>query len=201
MKCAWACKYVDTHSNVGHKTCAAGEWTSTVGTASADTQCTRCPPGTARPKAPASNTVLEAPSSCPSCVAASLYSDNSGLRQCKQCPAGHFGVIESGSKAEGGHKACDDDTCELPTALPANSMLVNSQCPQHGKHVSKNGADTCLLSCKPGFYSSSTKTPFKCAPDGKSTKASYQGGAITCTGLHLARWMCFGDRAVVIFNV
>ena len=155
----------------------------------------RCPRGTARAKAPTNNTVLETPSSCPSCVNASVYSDDSGLLECKQCPAGHFGVIKSGSKADGGHKACDDDTCELPTELPANSMLVLSQCPDHGKHASKNGADTCLLSCKPGFYSSSTQAPFKCAPDGKSTKASYQGGAITCTGLHVTRcWMCFGDR-------
>ena len=184
---------------VQHKTCKAGEWTSTVGTASADTQCTKCPRGTARAKAPTSNTVLEAPSSCPSCVNASVYSDDSGLLECKQCPAGHFGVIKSGSKADGGHKACDDDTCELPTELPANSMLVLSQCPDHGKHASKNGADTCLLSCKPGFYSSSTQAPFKCAPDGESTKASYQGGAITCTGLHVARVGCVLVIALLLF--
>ena len=168
---------------VVRKTCKAGEWTSALGTPSTDTKCRSCAPGTARALAPTSNAVLESAAACPACVHEHLYSDESGLLKCKQCPPGHFGVTEIGSKDAGGHKACDDDTCELPTVLPTNSMLVFSKCPKHGKqHSSQNPADTCTLSCKPGFYSSSSETPFKCAPDGKTTKASYQGGVITCTG-------------------
>ena len=180
-----------------HSACKAGEWTSALGTATADTGCTSCSPGTARTTAPATNTVLETASACPLCDDPRFYSDASGLLNCKRCPAGHFGVVQSGANAAGGHTACDDDTCELPQNLPTNSMLVTSQCPDHGRHgtaghthsnqTSHTGADICVLQCKPGFYSSSPViTPFTCAPDGQTTTASYQGGAITCTGLHAA---------------
>ena len=138
-------------------------------------------PGPA-PSAPRDKVSVETASSCTACTGASEYSDASGLTQCKACVAGHFGVVVSGSLAEGGHTACDDDTCERPTELPANSEVVPSKCPDHGKHTGAV-ADTCAVECKPGFFSSSASTAFTCALDGKASTASYQGGAITCTGV------------------
>ena len=177
---------------VAHKTCKAGEWTEAVGTPVKDTTCVKCPAGTARAKAPTSSSALEAVSSCTPCADKSLYSDEAGLAVCKACPDGHFGVIEAGSTGAGGHKACEADTCERPTSLPANSVVVSDKCPEHGKQKEMLGtatvkaASTCTLSCAAGFYSSATSSPFTCLPDGKSTTASYQGGAITCTGA--LRW-------------
>ena len=169
---------------IRHQICKAGQWTSAVGTRVTDTVCTGCAAGTARAKAPASSTPLESASSCTACAEKSVYSDEVGLTQCKKCPIGHFGVIVAGSNGEGGHKACDDDTCERPTSLPANSVLVGSKCPEHGKQQrgTWQAASNCTLSCATGFYSSASSTPFKCLPDGESTTASYQGGKITCTG-------------------
>ena len=164
-----------------HNTCKAGEWTSAVGTRVTDTTCTPCATGTARATAPSGNAVVETASSCTACAEKSMYSDVVGLVQCKKCPDGHFGVLAAGSTAEGGHKACDDDTCERPPTLPAKSIVVLSKCPEHGKHTAEDTA-TCTLSCQAGFYSSATNTPFTCLPDAKSTTASYQGGGITCTG-------------------
>ena len=171
-----------------HKTCKAGEWTEAVGTPVKDTTCVKCPAGTARAKAPTNSTSVETASSCTPCAANSAYSDEAGLAECKTCPNGRFGVVAAGSKGEGGHKACEADTCERPTSLPANSVVVSDKCPEHGKQKEMLGtatvkaASTCTLSCKVGFYSSAASTPFTCLPDGKSTTASYQGGAITCTG-------------------
>ena len=183
---------------LAHKTCAAGEWTEVVGTATKNTVCTGCPFGTARPEAPTNRTAVEAASSCEPCSGKSVYSDEVGLAQCKTCPSGHFGVIAAGSDAEGGHKACDDDTCERPTNLPANAVVVGSECPEHGKQVLKTAfgvttrkASTCALSCEDGFYSSDVNTPFTCLADGESTTASFQGGNITCTG------ECVGVRCFV----
>ena len=125
---------------------------------------------------------------CEACADKSVYSDEVGLARCKKCPSGHFGVITAGSKAEGGHTACDDDTCERPTKLPANSVLVDSKCPEHGKQKKTSGtvisqnASTCTLSCKDGFYSSGVIKSFTCLADNELTTASYQGGTITCTG-------------------
>ena len=178
---------------IRHQICKAGQWTSAVGTRVKDTVCTGCAAGTARAKAPASSTPLESASSCTACAEKSVYSDEVGLAQCKKCPIGHFGVIVTGSNGEGGHKACDDDTCERPTSLPANSVLVGSKCPEHGKQQrgTWQAASNCTLSCATGFYSSASSTPFKCLPDGESTTASYQGGQITCTGEHvLLVWSC-----------
>ena len=158
-----------------HQTCKAGEWTHTVGTATTDTACSKCPSGTARPNAPANSRTAETASSCSACVDKSRYSDEEGLTQCKKCPSGHFGVVAAGSKAEGGHKACDADTCDRPTSLPANALVVGSKCPDHGKHK-----QTCTLSCKNGFYPSASTT-LTCVPDGNATTASYQG-KVTCTG-------------------
>ena len=90
------------------------------------------------------------------------------------------------SGAEGGHTACDDDTCERPTHLPANSVVVADKCPDHGKHTG-NTADICTLSCKPDFYSYASSRPYTCAPDSKIS-AAYQGGAITCTGELIDVW-------------
>ena len=162
---------------IAHKTCKAGEWTKAVGTATTDTTCAKCASGTARPKAPANSLTAETASACSACVGKAMYSDEEGLAQCKQCPGGHFGVVAAGSKAAGGHKACDDATCERPTSLPANAMVVGSQCPGHGKHK-----QICMMSCKDGFHSSASNTPFTCAPDGQATTASYQGGNIVCSG-------------------
>ena len=192
-----------------HKRCRAGEWTSAVGTSSSDVQCTPCVPGTARALAPPNNTVLETASDCPPCLDPSLYADEAGLSACKGCPRGHFGVVEArargppghfsvldpharggGSRGGGGHKACEDDACERPTDLPAHAILVKSQCPDHGKQAATGRADTCVLACEPGYYSSSTETPFECAPNGNTTQASYQGGAITCTGRCALRLVC-----------
>ena len=164
-----------------HRNCKAGEWTVSAGTPKEDTGCEACPAGTARPKAPLDKTTVEKKSSCPSCSGTSEYSDESGLTACKVCSAGHYGVVVSRSAAEGGHKACDDDTCERPTDLPANSAIVPGKCPEHGKHTG-DVADTCTLTCKSGFFSSASTSPFTCAPDGKKSTASYQGGAITCRG-------------------
>ena len=154
-----------------HKTCPAGKRVLSLGTAVKDTSCTPCAPGTARSSS-------QPATSCPPCTGKSEYSDLSGLDKCRTCPVGHFGVVVAGSKADGGHKACDDDKCERPTLLPANSMIVISKCSDRGSQITSN----CSLTCKPGFYSSGTNTPFTCAPDGKASTASYQGGAITCTG-------------------
>ena len=159
-----------------HRKCNAGEWTQAVGTPTTDTTCAKCPSGTARPKPPVNSHTAETASACSACIAKSVYSDEEGLAQCKQCPSGHFGVVATGSKAEGGHKACDDDTCERPTLLPANAVVVRSKCPNHGKHK-----QTCTLSCTTGFYSSAGTT-LTCSPDGKTTTASYQG-KVTCTGM------------------
>ena len=178
---------------IRHQICKAGHWTSAVGTRVKDTVCTGCAAGTARAKAPTSSKQKETASSCTPCAEKSVYSDEVGLTQCKKCPIGHFGVIAAGSKGEGGHKACDDDTCERPTSLPANSVVVGSKCPQHGKQQdgTAQAASTCTLSCQAGFYSSASSTPFKCLADGTSTTASYQGGKITCTGENvLVVWSC-----------
>ena len=97
-------------------------------------------------------------------------------------------MVTPGSAAEGGHTACDDDTCERPTKLPANSVVLDSKCPDHGKQKSTTGtvgsqnASTCMLSCKDGLYSSGVNKPFTCLADNQLTTASYQGGTITCTG-------------------
>ena len=121
------------------------------------------------------------------CSEKSAYSDEVGLTQCKKCPIGHFGVIAAGSNGEGGHKACDDDTCERPTTLPVNSVVDGSKCPDNGKQQ----VSTCTLVCKAGFYSSASSAPFTCLADDKSTTASYQGGKITCTGESiLLVWFC-----------
>ena len=152
-----------------------------MGTVEKDTGCEACAAGTARPSAPRDKATVETASSCPACIGASEYSDERGLTQCKACSAGHFGVVVSGSNAAGGHKACDDDTCERPTNLPANSVVVTSKCNEHGKHTGAV-ADTCALSCKLGFFSSGSSRPFTCMADGQASTASYQGGAITCTG-------------------
>ena len=125
---------------------------------------------------------------CETCKGKSVYSDEAGLAQCKKCPGGHFGVVAPGSNAEGGHTACDGNTCERPTKLPANSVVLDSKCPDHGKQKNTTGtvgsqnASTCMLSCKDGFYSSGVKKPFTCLADDELTTASYQGGTITCTG-------------------
>jgi hypothetical protein len=172
---------IEANVCLAHRTCRAGEWTVSVGTVEKDTGCEVCGAGTARPSAPRDKVTVETRSSCPACTGTSKYSDESGLKECKACSAGHFGVVVARSKAEGGHTACDDDTCERPTNLPANSVVVASKCLDHGKHTGAV-ADTCTLSCKPGFFSSASSSPFTCAPDGKASTASYQGGAITCTG-------------------
>ena len=175
---------VEANVCVAHRRCRAGEWTVSVGTAKRDTGCEACPAGTARPSAPSNKTTVEtASSSCPACTGASEYSDERGLKKCKTCAAGHFGVDASGSESKGGHTACDDDTCERPTRLPANAVLVVSKCPAHGKHgAAGDAADTCTLACAAGFYSTGSSTPFTCAADGAASTASYQGGAITCRG-------------------
>ena len=82
--------------------------------------------------------------------------------------------------------------CERPKSLPANSVLVVSKCPEHGKQQegTSQPASTCALACKNGFHSSADSTPFKCLADGKSTTASYQGGKITCTGGDVVVWFC-----------
>ena len=173
-----------------HQTCKAGEWTSAIGSSVRDTTCTGCPSGTARAQAPSGSTAVERVSiSCTACVDKSLYSDEVGLTQCKTCPNGHYGVTVPGSDAEGGHKACDDDTCERPTSLPANSVVgAGAKCPEHGKQkrmrgtVTSQAASTCALSCKEGYYSITVSTPFTCLADDKATTASYQGGKITCAG-------------------
>ena len=189
-----------------HKICAAGQFTKTVGTVTKDTECVNCDAGTWRavdPKTSKPSEMKDAvckahkncgpgqrirtagsltkDTECASCTGASEYSDESGLKKCKTCSVGYFGVVVKGSTAEGGHTACDDDACERPTNLPANSMFVPSKCPDHGKHTGKV-ADSCTLSCKGGFFSIASSTPYKCAPDSDATTASYQGGAITCKG-------------------
>ena len=167
---------------VTHRSCQAGEWTVSTGTVEKDTGCEACPAGTARPSAPGDKVSVETASSCPACTGASEYSDESGLKACKACSAGHFGVVVSGSNADGGHEACDDGTCARPTHLPANSMVVEEACPERGEHGNDADADKCALACKAGFYSVGAGTPFTCAPDGETTTASYQGGTLSCAG-------------------
>ena len=189
-------KETETDVCISHQTCKAGQWTSAVGSSVKDTTCTGCPSGTARAKAPTSNTAVETVSSCTACDDKSVYSDEVGLTQCKTCPNGHFGVLAPGSDAEGGHKACDDDTCERPTNLPAKSVVLGPKCPEHGKQkrmrgtVTSQEASTCTLSCKGGYYSSAVSTPFTCLADDKATTASYQGGKITCTGVCVCVCVC-----------
>ena len=181
-------KEIETEVCKAHRACKVGQWTTAVGTKSKDTICTDCPTGTARATAPAGASTVETVATCKACVDRSMYSDDSGLEQCKKCPSGHFGVTTAGSNAGGGHTACDDDTCERPTKLPANSVLVDSKCPEHGKQKKTSGtvisqnASTCTLSCKDGFYSSGVIKSFTCLADNELTTASYQGGTITCTG-------------------
>ena len=123
--------------------------------------------------APGDKTTVETASSCPPCTGLSEYSDEAGLKKCKSCPAGHFGVEEvqilsrrslRNAKAEGPHTTCDDNTCEKPTELPSNSVVVDDECPDRGKHTGT--PDTCTLTCKPGFYSSASNRPCTCAIDG-----------------------------------
>ena len=178
---------MEAHVCLSHRSCQAGEWIVSVGTVQRDTGCQTCSAGTARPSAPRDKTTAEKASSCPACTGSSEYSDERGLKVCKSCSAGHFGVVAAGSEADGGHTACDDDTCERPTHLPANSAAVAGKCPDQGKHTGM-AADTCTLTCKPGFFSSAARRPFTCAPDGTASTASYQGGAITCTGELLDIW-------------
>jgi len=166
-----------------------GEWTKAEGTTKADTQCSACGSGRYRGSASKGKVKEIEAAVCTGCVTKSLYSDEAGLGECKKCPSGHFGVVTSGSDAEGGHTACDDDTCERPTKLPANSVVVDSKCPEHGKQKNTRGTDgasqkasTCVLSCKDGFYSSGVNKPFACLADDELTTASYQGGTITCIG-------------------
>ena len=177
---------VEAHVCLVHRSCQAGEWTVSAGTVVEDTGCQACAAGTARPSAPRDKTTVETPRSCPACTGASEYSDERGLRACKACSAGHFGVVMGSQDAKGGHTACDDATCERPTHLPANSIVVAGKCPDHGTHTGST-ADTCTLTCLPGFYSSASSRPFTCAPDSKAS-AAYQGGAITCTGALLDVW-------------
>ena len=172
-----------------HKTCAAGEWTGAKGTPGSDTKCKACSAGRYRGSAPDGKSKEVENEVCEGCAGESMYSDQAGLTQCKKCPNGHFGVVTSGSDADGGHTACDDDTCERPTKLPANSVVVDSNCPDHGKQknthdtdASSQNASTCVLSCKDGFYSSGVNKPFTCLADDDLTTASYQGGNITCAG-------------------
>ena len=191
----------EAHTNVCRiqRSCRAGEWTVSVGTVKTDTGCEACPAGRARASAPRDKVSVETASSCTACTGTSEYADERGLTQCKACVAGHFGVVVSGSLAEGGHTACDDDTCERLTDLPANSEVDTSKCADHGRH---NGAvaDTCALVCKPGFFSSSVNAAFTCAPDSKASTASYQGGAITCTGAlvcYVEGWYSGGDGSLL----
>ena len=171
---------VEAEVCLAHRNCQAGEWTAAAGTVDKDTSCQACAVGTARALAPRDKVTVETASSCTPCTGASEYSDERGLTACKTCPIGHFGVVMVSSKAEGAHRACDGATCERPTHLPANSAVVPWQCPNHGKHTGKM-PDTCTLTCKPGFYSSSLNRRFTCTQDGMGS-ASYHGGAITCTG-------------------
>ena len=152
-----------------------------MGTAISDTACEACAAGRARPLAPRDKTTVETETTCPPCTGIGEYSDERGLKACKSCAAGHFGVVAAGSDAEGAHTACDDNTCAKPTQLPANSMVVEGKCPSSGRHTGST-PDTCTLSCKPGFYSSGSSRPCTCAPDGTALTASYQGCDIECTG-------------------
>ena len=179
---------VETQVCKPHTTCKQGQWTAVVGTTLKDTICKDCPTGTARNTKPANASTAETAAVCKACAGKSIYSDEAGLAQCKKCPSGHFGVVTSGSDADGGHTACDDDTCERPTKLPGNSVVVDSKCPEHGKqkntrgtNASSQNASTCVLSCKDGFYSSGVNKPFTCLADDDLSTASYQGGNITCT--------------------
>ena len=164
-----------------HRGCQAGEWTNAVGTAERDTGCETCAAGRARGVPPADKTTIETARSCPPCTGIRKYSDEPGLKKCKSCSAGRFGVVAANPKSLGPHTACGDDTCGKPTQLPPNSVVVDEKCPDPGKHTGST-PDTCTLSCKPGFYSSASRRPCTCRPDGKTSTASYQDCLITCTG-------------------
>ena len=165
-----------------HGGCQAGEWTNAVGTAERDTGCVPCAAGRVRGVPPADKTTIETARSCPPCTGIRKYSDEPGLKKCKSCSAGRFGVVAANPKSLGPHTACNDNTCEKPTRLPPNSVVVDAECPDPGSHIG-NTPDTCRLSCKSGFYAKpASSQPCTCAPDGKASTASYQGCVIVCTG-------------------
>ena len=121
---------------------------------------------------------------CKACTHPSMYSDEVGSAQCKQCPSGRYGATATGSNAEEGHTICVRSTCTRPETVPMNSVILEPECPENGEQEITSAfqnASRCALSCKDGFGSVGEVRPFVCLADGNSQTASYQDGAITCT--------------------
>ena len=158
-----------------------GRFTKIGGTQISDPTCLPCPVGFYKDSESLSSLSVD---SCQPCNGTTLYADEAGLTACKTCADGFRGVAVAANGSSAGlraaHVACDDDKCERPSQLPAHAVVVEAQCPEHGEHGGE-AASECEMSCEDGYYSSAEYAPFACKPDAGSVRASYQGGAITCT--------------------
>merc|ERR1740130_2618589 len=117
---------------------------------------------------------------CSACSDNTQYTAEQGNEECSVCPLGHA--------SNAANTACDDDVCQHPTTLPANSRVNPDDagaCPSSGTMASAsvdNLPSQCTLVCSPGYVSTNVQ-PYLCKAD-SATTASYdmgQDGSITCT--------------------
>merc|ERR1740130_2463856 len=117
---------------------------------------------------------------CSACSDNTQYTAEQGNEECSVCPLGHA--------SNAANTACDDDVCQHPTTLPANSRVNPDDagaCPSSGTMASAsvdNLPSQCTLICSPGYVPTNVQ-PYLCKAD-SATTASYdmdQDGSITCT--------------------